>query len=38
MIEREFAMLAFYHYPFVQNQDFKEYSKEDLSQVSKVEV
>ena len=30
-------MLAFYHYPFVQNQDFKEYSKEDLSKVSKVE-
>ena len=30
-------MLAFYHYPFVQNQDFKEYTKEDLSKASKVE-
>lgn len=30
-------MLAFYHYPFVQNQNFREYIKEDLSQVSKVE-
>lgn len=30
-------MLAFYHYPFVQNQDFREYTKEDLSKASKVE-
>ncbi len=30
-------MLAFYHYPFVQNQNFREYTKEDLSDTSKVE-
>lgn len=30
-------MLAFYHYPFVQNKNFKEYTKEDLSDSSKVE-
>ncbi len=29
-------MLAFYHYPFVQNQNFREYTKEDLSDTSKV--
>lgn len=30
-------MLAFYHYPFVQNQDFREYTEEELSHASKVE-
>ena len=30
-------MLAYYHYPFVQNSDVKEYTKEDLSKASKVE-
>lgn len=30
-------MLTFYHYPFVQNQNFKEYTKEDLSDISEVE-
>ncbi|MFG6367343.1 MAG: hypothetical protein K1W16_02760 [Lachnospiraceae bacterium] len=30
-------MLAFYHYPFVQNQNFRAYTKEDLSDSSKVE-
>jgi len=32
-----YTMLAFYHYPFVQNQNFKEYTKEDLSDSFKVE-
>lgn len=30
-------MLAFYHYPFVQNQGIREYTKADLSHASKVE-
>lgn len=30
-------MLAFYHYPFVYNQNFIEYTKEDLMNPSKVE-
>lgn len=36
-MEIGFIMLAFYHYPFVQNQNFKEYTKEDLSDISEVE-
>lgn len=30
-------MLAFYHYPFVPNKDFKEYTEEDLTNPDKVE-
>ena len=30
-------MLAFYHYPFTCNQNFREYTEEDLIQPSKVE-
>lgn len=30
-------MLAFYFYPFVPNQDIKEYTKEDLMNPNKVE-
>lgn len=30
-------MLAYYHYPFVDNQNFIEYTKEDLTVPSKVE-
>ena len=30
-------MLAFYFYPFVPNQDIKEYTKEDLMNQNKVE-
>ena len=30
-------MLAFYHYPFVDNQNFIEYTKDDLAVPSKVE-
>lgn len=36
-MEIGFIMLAFYHYRFVQNQNFKEYTKEDLSDISEVE-
>lgn len=30
-------MLAFYHYPFIDNQEYTEYTKEDLINPSKVE-
>lgn len=30
-------MLAYYHYPFVANQEIKEYSREDLMKSTKVE-
>ena len=30
-------MLAYYHYPFVQNQDYREYTKEDLMNPEIVE-
>ena len=30
-------MLAFYHYPFNDNQEYTEYTKEDLMNPSKVE-
>ena len=30
-------MLAYYHYPFVQNQDYREYTKEDLMNLEILE-